>query len=162
MPYKTTIELFKEDMKFSAGHFTIFSATERERLHGHNFKIQGHFSLQVSSEGLTADYNIFKNKLRALCESLDEYFLIPSKSPHLQITEKDQKVYVKHHTDKLIFNKKDIKLLPISNVTVEELAHYLTECLVEDKNMLEAYKIDEIKIKVSSGDGQLASFSWFK
>ena len=28
----TTIEISKEDLKFSAAHFTIFSATERERL----------------------------------------------------------------------------------------------------------------------------------
>jgi 6-pyruvoyltetrahydropterin/6-carboxytetrahydropterin synthase len=162
MSYKTTIELFKEDMKFSAGHFTIFSATERERLHGHNFKVKGLFSLEVSSNGLTADYNIFKDKLRALCNSLDEYFLIPSQSPHLQISEKDQKVYLKHNTDELIFYKKDVKLLPISNTTVEELSYYLTNCLIEDENMLETYKIDKIEIKVSSGEGQLASYTWFK
>ena len=35
----TTLELYKEEMKFSAGHFTIFSATERENLHGHNFSV---------------------------------------------------------------------------------------------------------------------------
>jgi GTP cyclohydrolase I len=30
----STLEVGKEDMKFSAAHYTIFSATERERLHG--------------------------------------------------------------------------------------------------------------------------------
>ena len=35
----TTLELCQEEMKFSAGHFTILSATERERLHGHNFTV---------------------------------------------------------------------------------------------------------------------------
>ena len=30
----STLEIGKEDMKFSAAHYTIFSATERERLHG--------------------------------------------------------------------------------------------------------------------------------
>ena len=30
----TTIEIDKENLKFSAAHFTIFSGTERERLHG--------------------------------------------------------------------------------------------------------------------------------
>ena len=34
MPIKrhTCIEISKEDLKFSAAHFTIFSATDRERL----------------------------------------------------------------------------------------------------------------------------------
>ncbi|EQD50251.1 hypothetical protein B1A_13514, partial [mine drainage metagenome] len=31
------VDLSKERMKFSAGHFTVFSASERENLHGHNF-----------------------------------------------------------------------------------------------------------------------------
>ena len=35
-----TIRLAKENMKFSAAHFTIFSASERERLHGHNFRVE--------------------------------------------------------------------------------------------------------------------------
>ena len=39
MTQLTTIELSKEYLKFSAGHFTVFSATERERLHGHNFSV---------------------------------------------------------------------------------------------------------------------------
>ena len=35
----TTIGLQKKNMKFSVGHFTIFSATKRERLHRHNFNV---------------------------------------------------------------------------------------------------------------------------
>ena len=35
----TTIEIAKQYLHFSAAHFTIFNATERERLHGHNFRI---------------------------------------------------------------------------------------------------------------------------
>ncbi|MDB3933713.1 6-carboxytetrahydropterin synthase, partial [Luminiphilus sp.] len=33
----TTLHIEKEAHKFSAAHYTIFSATERERLHGHNY-----------------------------------------------------------------------------------------------------------------------------
>ena len=40
--YVTTVELQKESMKFSAGHTTIFSATEREPLHGHMYQVYLH------------------------------------------------------------------------------------------------------------------------
>ena len=33
----TTLHITKEVHKFSAAHYTIFTATERERLHGHNY-----------------------------------------------------------------------------------------------------------------------------
>ena len=36
----TTINICKEALKFSGAHFTIFSATDRERLHGHNFRVR--------------------------------------------------------------------------------------------------------------------------
>ena len=48
----TTIELFKEDMKFSAAHYTIFSATERETLHGHNFNVHAAITAQIHDLGM--------------------------------------------------------------------------------------------------------------
>lgn len=160
MTYISTIELFKEDMKFSAGHFTVFSATERERLHGHNFKVKAALSLQVSENGMAADYNVFKNKVRELCNSLDEYFLLPLHSPYLNIKEQAEQVEITHGEDKLLFYKKDVKLLPIANSTVEELARYLTEQLVADQSMMKKHKIHKVKISVASGEGQYASFKW--
>ncbi|MDJ0625635.1 MAG: 6-carboxytetrahydropterin synthase [Candidatus Caenarcaniphilales bacterium] len=161
MSYKSTIELFKEDMKFSAGHFTVFSASERERLHGHNFKVQTNLTFEVPEDGLPGDYNIFKNKIRQLCKNLDEYFLLPEKSPHLRFQEINEKqIKVHHSNDELVFYKKDIKLLPISNTTVEELSFYLTSEIIADKQLLNEYKISFIEVKVSSGDGQFGCYKW--
>jgi 6-pyruvoyltetrahydropterin/6-carboxytetrahydropterin synthase len=163
MPYTSTIELFKEDMKFSAGHFTVFSATERERLHGHNFKVRCFITLAVSKEGLTADYKIFKTKVRQLCNSLDEYFLIPFESPYLQIADlTNDKVVIKHATDELIFLKKDVLILPITNTTVEEFARYFVTQLITEEAMISECNISAIEVKVASGDGQNASFKWEK
>ena len=62
----STIELFKEAMKFSAGHFTIFSETERERLHGHNFTVYVALTGEVNDKGMIADYRDFNDALLAL------------------------------------------------------------------------------------------------
>jgi len=115
-----TISLSKEDMKFSAGHFTIFDGVSRETLHGHNFTVSAEvaFSPQrasaaaaaaaaaptnpsVGSEarkkpigsvpnGLLMDYGILKKKLRDLCKHFDEVMLLPGHNPHLRI-EQDYK-----------------------------------------------------------------------
>ena len=83
----TTIELSKEYLKFSAAHFTIFSATERERLHGHNFKVAAKLTAPVGDNGMCFSYRIFKDKLESLCLELDEYMLLSANSPHLRISE---------------------------------------------------------------------------
>ena len=88
----TTIELAKEAMKFSAGHFTIFSATERERLHGHNFSVQAHFTGELDDNGMMGDYKLYKRLLLAQCEALDEYLLLPGRSPHLRLRDQGEHI----------------------------------------------------------------------
>jgi len=64
----TKIELYKEDMKFSAGHFTIFSANKRENFHGHNFRVYGCFELPILENGMAIDYGELKSVLRKECQ----------------------------------------------------------------------------------------------
>jgi 6-pyruvoyl-tetrahydropterin synthase len=82
---RCTIELYKEAFKFSAAHFTLFSARERERLHGHDFFVSCALTGPLGEGGLIADYGPVKRRLRALCGELDEVLLLPGASPWLQV-----------------------------------------------------------------------------
>ena len=81
----TTLYIDKESHKFSAAHYTIFSATDRERLHGHNYSVSARIVAPMGDNGFSADYNVYKSRLAALCESLDEYMLVAGESPYQQI-----------------------------------------------------------------------------
>ena len=50
-----TISLSKEDMKFSAGHFTIFDGAARETLHGHNFTVSAEVAFSPCWASAAAD-----------------------------------------------------------------------------------------------------------
>lgn len=157
---ESTIELFKEAMKFSAGHFTIFSATERERLHGHNFTVYCALTGAVDDNGMIADYGGYKQKLMALCRSWNEYFLLPADSPHLRI-ERDGDRVLAHYADEIIpFLARDVLVLPVRNVTLEELARLFVERVVEDAEMITRDRITRVVVKVSSAPGQFASSVW--
>jgi 6-pyruvoyltetrahydropterin/6-carboxytetrahydropterin synthase len=157
----TTIHIDKESHKFSAAHFTIFSATERERLHGHNFSVAARIVAPVDDNGLTGDYAVYKNQIRKLCDSLDEYTLIPSESPYLTVEDDGDYFRVIHDADALLLLKSDTLVIPVRNTTVEDLSFYLLQRLVEDREFLEAQDIREIEVMVSSGPGQTGS-SFFK
>ena len=73
-----TIEVAKEALNFSAAHFTIFNATDREDLHGHNFQVACEMTAELSEAGLMFDYSIVKRAIRALC---DDCLLYTSPSP---------------------------------------------------------------------------------
>jgi len=156
----TTIEIAKEYLHFSAAHFTIFSATERERLHGHNFFVAAKVKSEIGDNGLCFDYNELKDKLRTMCEQYDEYMLIPSDSPHLTVTEDGQHYQVTFNKEVLSYPKSDCKLLPVLNISVEELSRFLLSELLKDKRAIESMKLDEIELKVSSGPGQWGVANW--
>ena len=155
----TSIEIRKEDIHFSAAHFTIFSATKRENLHGHDFFVAATVTGPVDDDGLCFDYNALKKRLRALCAGLDETVLLPARSPHLAIEERPDYVVVSFAEEKLPFLRRDVKLMPLRNVTVEELSHWFVDELVADEGF-RALPIESLRLRVSSGPGQWACSQW--
>ena len=162
MQRSSNIELFKEYMNFSAGHFTIFSSSDRENLHGHNYRVYACFTTLIDEDGLSFDYREYKQKLLKICQSLDCTTLLPQLSRYLEIEEKDGCVHVEFNGEKLKFLQRDVKLLPITNTTVEELSNWILMQLVQDDNELLKNKIQKIKVKVFSGPGQSGSAVWSK
>jgi 6-pyruvoyltetrahydropterin/6-carboxytetrahydropterin synthase len=153
----TTLHIDKEAHKFSAAHFTIFSATERERLHGHNYSVSACFLAPQGENGFSADYNVYKNRLAILCDELDEYLLLAGDSPHQTIKEEGGNYRVEFVDDEMLFLAKDTLVLPVRNVTVEELAHYLLGKLVQ---LSQGEGLREIELCVSSGPGQKGCSLW--
>ena len=155
----TTIEISKEYLHFAAAHFTLFSDTERENLHGHNFQVTLDAVAAIADDGLTFDYNILKKALKQMCDDLDEQVIMPTQSPHLQIESDDQYTYVIFNGERIPFLERDLTLLPIRNVTVEELAHYLLATLIQRED-IKVLDIHNMVLRCASGEGQWASASW--
>jgi 6-pyruvoyltetrahydropterin/6-carboxytetrahydropterin synthase len=152
-------EITKDYLHFSAAHFTIFSATQRENLHGHNFDVSCSLDTVVGPNGLAFDYNVVKDRLMALCDELDERVLLPAQSPHLTF-EKDAGYLVVCFADERIpFLERDALLLPIRNATVEEFARWFAIRLGADAE-LRKQPIESLNVRVSSGPGQWASSRW--
>jgi 6-pyruvoyltetrahydropterin/6-carboxytetrahydropterin synthase len=155
----TRIEIGKEYLSFSAGHFTIFSATERENLHGHNFQVRCAATASVGADGLAFDYGVLKRVLKALCDELDERVLLPERSPHLRLEREGGWVTARFAEERIPFLDRDCLTLPIRNVTIEELAPLLLDRL-RARPELEGADIRALEVGVSSGFGQWAVAHW--
>lgn len=160
--YLTTVELQKETMKFSIGHTTIFSATEREPLHGHMYTVYLGLTTWVGDNGLTFDYRYYKERIHALCRQLNQYFLMPQFSPYLQHSEDEDYHYFTFNNKKIPFLKEDVKIMPLRNITVEELSRWLVEELIKDREELDKHLIEKIVVKVYSAPGQSGSYEWHR
>ena len=156
---RTTISISKEALHFAAAHFTIFSATERENLHGHNFQVAADIDAEVGKDGLAFDYNLVKSALQALCDGLDERTLLPGRSPHLAISEEQGYTVAHFNGERIPFLPRDVLTLPVANITVEALADWLGGELLSDPGIA-ALGMHRLTVKVSSGAGQWAQSSF--
>jgi len=157
MEQLTTLKIDKEAHKFSAAHYTIFSATDRERLHGHNYSVSARILAPMGENGFAADYNVYKNRIDQFCRELDEYMILAGKSPFQQIEEQEAFYRVNFDEDEMFFLKKDTLVLPLKNATVEEFSHYLLQRMLQES---EGEDLREIELCVSSGPGQKGCALW--
>ena len=155
------LELAQEKIGFAAGHTTIFSATEREALHGHNYTVALKITAQVKDNGICEfDYRFYKKIMIELCKQLGQRFLMPTKSPYMEFSEDDDYYYFVFNHKKMIFLKEDVVLLPIMNITVEELSKWFIDQLTNDIDTIDKHLIEKLTIKVSSSPGQSGIYYW--
>ena len=157
MEHLTTLYIDKESHKFSAAHYTIFSATDRERLHGHNYSVSARIVAPMGDNGFSADYNVYKTRLAVVCDALDEYLLLAGESPYQHIEESGACYRVRYSDQEMLFLQSDTLILPIRNATVEEFSRYLLQQLVDDS---EGDDLREIELCVAAGPGQKGCAIW--
>jgi 6-pyruvoyltetrahydropterin/6-carboxytetrahydropterin synthase len=155
-----TLQLHPETLQFSAGHFTILSPTEREDLHGHNYSLSATFQVLLHQDGMNFDYRYYKKKLLALANQLDRHFLLPSQSRYLRIEDQGEWWIAHFQEEKIPFLKRDIVILPISNITIEELSAWFLEQLTQDPSELERHHIQALTIQVYNGPGHSGAAHW--
>ena len=161
------IRLEKENFKFSVSHFTVLGPGKAERLHGHNYYVTLEIDVSALDPdlGMAFDFNAIKPIVRELTDKLDERILLPNRSPHLKIETKNGQVRAellaasgskaKHYE----FPEDDVMILPVANVTSEELARLLGDSLIERlKQGKLADRIGQIAIGVQETRGQAALY----
>lgn len=155
-----TVEVHKEELKFSAGHFMLFSATARETMHGHDYSVSAAFDCVVGSNGMSFDCRYYKDKLLNICKKLDYRFILPAHSEFLTVEETNEQWITRMGAETITFLKKDALVLPIVNVTLEELSNWFLEQLVLDETELKSHKIHGITVKIFNGRGESGATSW--
>ena len=158
-PRYCRIEIAKHALNFSVAHFTIFSKTERENLHGHNFQVECDLTGPVSNDGLTFDYGIIKRVIRGLCDELDEQVILPDRSPYLEIQEENNYTVAVFNGERIPFLPRDVTILPIANTTVEEFSNYLLHRMLDHPEFKDR-EIVKLTVKVSSSPGQTGCSTW--
>jgi 6-pyruvoyltetrahydropterin/6-carboxytetrahydropterin synthase len=155
-----TLELAKEDFKFSSAHFTLFGAECGEQLHGHNYQVAvrlaGH---ELDDLELLVDLASLKERIRELCAGLDSRTLLPARSPHLRVRAAGGEVEVRFESRRYLFPEPDTRLLPLRNISVESLARFLWESLASILSAGDTSRLARLGLAVQETAGQRC---WFE
>jgi len=151
-----SLRLAKEDFAFAAAHFTLFGDHSAERLHGHNYRVRAELlGPELDSDGLLVAVAPVKTRIRAICAALDERILIPEKSLRLALRREVGSLEVRLGERVYRFPADEVVLLPLSNITIEELARHVWELLAPS---LARTRVRRLRIEVEESAGQSAAW----
>jgi 6-pyruvoyltetrahydropterin/6-carboxytetrahydropterin synthase len=151
-----SIHLHKEYFKFSCAHFLIFPDGSKERLHGHNYYVEVEIHGGLSDKGLVMDFNDAKPLIRALCDELDEHWLVPAQHPELKIQRgADGHTSVEYRGARYLAPSDEVIALPINNSSAENLACWFGRELM--RRLSEKFpptQVQRLRVWISETSGQ--------
>jgi 6-pyruvoyltetrahydropterin/6-carboxytetrahydropterin synthase len=157
MTRRYEITLAKEDFKFSVAHFTVFSASSAEVLHGHNYRLRARVAGPETDElGLLVDVRRIKTDIRELCASLDGRTLVPTECPLVTVERTAGSVRFTFGDREHVLPAESVVLMPIVNVSIEELASYAWRHLAPK---LDGTLAEVLSVDVEETAGQSCAYS---
>ena len=120
-----SILIERGNLGFSAAHFITFDG-ECEPLHGHNYGVRVEAAGELTSDSYVFDFVTLKNIVRALCKEWDHRFLLPLRSPHLRVNQRDDQWDIAYGENiRYSFPTSAVVTLSTDNATAERLAQLL-------------------------------------
>lgn len=150
-----SIQIDKDYLKFSAAHFLIFPDGTAERLHGHNYKVYVDLHTDLDRHGLVVNFQEIKPLVRALCDELDEHFLVPGDHPVLRVLGVGDALEIRYLHRFYSVPKDEVIVLPICNTSAENLAAWFGRTLrARMRNVWPELRVRELSIGVEETPGQ--------
>jgi 6-pyruvoyl-tetrahydropterin synthase len=153
-----SIHVAKENLKFSAAHFSAYPGF-REPLHGHNYQVGVRVEGRLATTGYVLDFGLIKAITKQIVDRLDEHTIIPSLSDCLDIRHQNNEIRVSYENDFFIFPASDVALLPIMHSSAEELARFIwNEVSAELERRQALNDVIAMEVSVAEGPGQAAVY----
>lgn len=159
----TSLNLAKQNFKFSSAHFLIFDNQSAEMLHGHNYQVEVDIDSPVANTleqngkmGYVVDFNVLKKYIKSKVDLWDEHVLLPKLHPDMKsaISSNQKNYEITFRNRFYSFPKSEVIWLEITNTSVEQLSAILAEDFFQE---FKKYGITKLTVSVEETRGQSAS-----
>jgi 6-pyruvoyltetrahydropterin/6-carboxytetrahydropterin synthase len=156
----TSLQLAKQNFKFSSAHFLIFDEKSAERLHGHNYQVRVEIGIPdkeaIKVTGFFVDFNVFKKYIKSVLDQWDEMVILPKEHPDMKFNIKGAVLEVNFRERFYAFPVNEVVLLPVINTSVEQLSRLLAEDFIKE---FRSHKVSFVSVYVEETQGQGATTS---
>ncbi|MCA8997933.1 MAG: 6-pyruvoyl tetrahydropterin synthase family protein [Planctomycetaceae bacterium] len=148
------VDLSKDHLVFSAGHFITIGKDLCERLHGHNYRVAARVEGRLDDNGFVVDFIALRDRLQRIVDGLDHRMLLPIEHPQIDVRVENGEVIARFDDRRWVFPECECVLLPLKQTTAELLAHWIGDQLLE---WLPTENLTRLIIRVEENFGQWAS-----
>lgn len=154
LPRRFRVDVTKDHLVFSAGHFITIGDDLCERLHGHNFRVAAEVEGPLDDNGFVFDFIALRDELQSIVNELDHRMLLPTEHPRIRLDVRDREIEATYDDRRWVFPRDECLLLPIRQTTVELIAQWIGERLLASLN---TPGLQRLTVRVEENFGQWAS-----
>lgn len=130
MTEKYRVEVEKDSLVFSAGHFITFAGGVCERIHGHNWRVRVEVEGPLDENRYVFDFLALRDQTQAIVDRLDHRMLLPTRSTLIQVAVEGGQAVARFQERLWSFPADECVLLPVENTTAELIARWIGRELV--------------------------------
>jgi 6-pyruvoyltetrahydropterin/6-carboxytetrahydropterin synthase len=125
------VRIAGDKLIYSAAHFIVLPGGVCEPLHGHNYRAAVDLGGPLDETDCVIDFAAVLRAMKSILAEIDHAVLLPARSGQIQVAAGEKEVEVRFGERRWVFPRRECRLLPIASTTVELMANYLAERLLE-------------------------------
>ncbi len=126
-----SVRIAGDNLVYSAAHFIMLPGGICEPLHGHNYRVAVELDGPLDDLDCVIDFVALLRLMKSILSGLDHAVLLPTLHSAILVTASEEEVEVRFGPRRWIFPRDECRLLPVASTTVELMAGYLAQQLLE-------------------------------
>jgi 6-pyruvoyltetrahydropterin/6-carboxytetrahydropterin synthase len=151
------VEVEKDSLVFSAGHFITFAGGVCERIHGHNWRVRVEVEGSLDENQYVFDFLALRDQTKAIVDRLDHRMLLPTRSALIRVALEGRQAVARFQDRLWSFPADECVLLPVENTTAELIARWIAGELAAAWKEAHTPPPDRLRVGVEENFGQWAT-----
>ena len=126
-----SVRIAGDKLIYSAAHFIVLPGGVCEPLHGHNYRVAIDLGGPLDEADCVIDFAAVLREMKSILAEIDHAVLLPARSEQIHAVTGEREVEVRFGDRRWVFPREECRLLPIASTTVELMANYMAERLLE-------------------------------